>query len=290
MSDAPIDWDVLKMINWGTEYFSKRSIPSPRLSIEWILSDVLKIKRLNLYLQFDRPLTKEELDQIRVRVKRRVRHEPLQYIVGHTDFMNARIKVNTSVLIPRPETEQLVEIILEEHHNDDPKIVMDVGTGSGCIPISLKMERPHWTLYGLDVSGDALKVATENAKLNQTDITFLQGDILNWEHISFPGNSSFDIIVSNPPYIYPEERESLDIEVREFEPEIALFYPDPMAIYDQIIKFARHSLKPKGVLYFEIHENFSKRVLSLFKSSIWSVELRQDYNKKDRFIISHLLV
>ncbi len=147
MPETPDEWNVLSMINWGTGYFEKKGIPSPRLSIEWILADILSLKRLNLYIQFERPLSKDELKRIREYVKRRARHEPLQYIIGYTEFMNAKINVNPDVLIPRPETEQLTELILEEHPGNTGLNVLDIGTGSGCIAIALKMEHPDWNIY-----------------------------------------------------------------------------------------------------------------------------------------------
>jgi release factor glutamine methyltransferase len=213
MSTKAEEWTVLSMLEWATDFFKKKNIPDPRHSIEWLLAETLDIKRLDLYLKYDRPLSSEELDTLRPLVKRRANHEPLQYIVGFTDFMNARISVNEQVLIPRLETEQLVEIILDNHSAQKKLSVIDLGTGSGCIPIALKMERPDWHVSGIDISERALDVARNNAEQNETDVSFSEGDILTPESISI--ESPVDLIVSNPPYITPNEKETLEPQVRE---------------------------------------------------------------------------
>ena len=171
MSRKVEEWTVLSMLEWGTDFFEEKNIPDPRHSIEWLLAETLDIKRLDLYLKFDRPLSPGELDNLRPMVKRRADHEPLQYIIGYTDFMNARIWVNEEVLIPRIETEQLVEIILDDQQADQELSVLDIGTGSGCIPVALKMERPNWDVFGIDISEGALRKARKT--LNKMIPTFL---------------------------------------------------------------------------------------------------------------------
>jgi release factor glutamine methyltransferase len=278
------EWTVLSMLEWATDFFEKKNIPDPRHSIEWLLAETLNIKRLDLYLKYDRPLSPDELDTLRPLVKRRAQHEPLQYIVGFTDFMNARISVNENVLIPRIETEQLVEIILDEHPSGDNLSVLDIGTGSGCIPIALKMERSDWQLFGIDISEEALKIARENANQNEVDVSFTKGDILSPETINL--KSSLDIIVSNPPYITPGEKDSLEPQVKDFEPSEALFFDDLEKIYKSIIDFAGQKLSPKGMLYLELHENYSKKILALFDHNLWSARIEKDYDKKPRFIVA----
>ena len=282
MSNAPRDWTVLSMLEWGTDYFKKKRIPDPRHSIEWLLADTLNIKRLDLYLKFDRPLTSAELDTLRPLVKRRAKHEPLQYIVGFTDFMNARISVNEHVLIPRLETEQLVEIILDDYSNDDSLSVLDLGTGSGCIPIALKMERNNWELRGIDISEDALSLARDNATQNEVEVSFTQGDIFDLSNIA--DQSSWDIIVSNPPYVKPEEKEILEPQVKEYEPDEALFVEDIESMYHHIIRFAEQNLDAEGTLYLELHENYSDEILALFEANLWSATIKEDYDQKPRFI------
>lgn len=292
MSTRLKEWTVLSMLEWGTDYFKDKEIPDPRHSIEWLLAETLQVDRLDLYLKFDRPLSPSELDAIRPLVKRRAAHEPLQYIVGHTDFMNARIRLTPDVLIPRIETEQLCEIILDEHESEsDGKTslrVLDIGTGSGCIPVALKMECPGWELHALDISKEALKIARKNADENNTEIAFTEADILAWQHNDPYRNREFNIIVSNPPYVLPEEKDVLQKQVVNHEPPLALFCDSMEQIYGAIIEFSESHLKKKGRLYLEIHERHSETILSLFSRSHWKTTLQKDYQRKPRFILAQL--
>lgn len=286
MSSKVEEWTVLSMMEWATDFFEKKSIPDPRHSIEWLLAETLGVKRLDLYLKFDRPLSPNELDTLRPMVKRRAQHEPLQYIIGYTDFMNARINVNENVLIPRLETEQLVEIMLDEHKEDTQKNVMDLGTGSGCIPIALKMERPKWTVAGIDISEEALATAEENAENNRVDVHFSKGDILSPESISI--SERLDLLVSNPPYITPGEKELLEPQVREYEPHRALFFESMETMYGSIIDFGTENLVEGGALYLELHERYADQILSLFDENSWEAAIRKDYDNKPRFIVARL--
>lgn len=287
MSNEVKEWTVLSMLEWATDYFKEKNIPDPRHSIEWLLAETLNIKRLDLYLKFDRPLSPKELGELRPLVKRRAKHEPLQYIIGFSDFVNAHISVTPDVLIPRLETEQLVEIILDRHADakDRAVSVLDIGTGSGCIPIALKMERPEWQLTGIDISPGALEIAGRNAEQNEVDIAFLEGDILKPETIFL--DTSWDIMVSNPPYITPDEKEALEPQVRTYEPHQALFTDDMERMYRSILQFAEKNLAPEGVLYLELHEHFAGQIQQLFEQKGWKNELQKDYDKKDRFLIAH---
>lgn len=278
------EWTVLSMLEWATEFFKKKGIPDPRHSIEWLLADTLEIKRLDLYLKYDRPLSPAELDHLRPLVKRRANHEPLQYIIGYTDFINARITVNEDVLIPRIETEQLVEIILDNHQDDTLLSVLDIGTGSGCIPIALKMEHPEWKIAGIDISEKALATANKNAGQNDVEIFFSKGDLFSLNTISHSG--PFDIIVSNPPYIKPGEKEMLEPQVKNFEPAEALFFEDLEKMYGCIISYADQNLSVEGTLYLELHEKYSEQILSLFNRDRWSAVIQKDYDKKPRFIVA----
>ncbi len=281
MSDLSDDWTVVRMLEWATEYFENKKVPSPRLSIEWLLSHVLEIKRLQLYMQYDRPLTNAELDKIRPLVLRRGKHEPLQYITGSTEFFNSEILVNPAVLIPRPETEELVERILNDFpESKDNFRLLDLGTGSGCIPIAIKKERPDWDILGMDVSPEALDVAKSNAETNDTEIEFLLGDFTkNWDIAG-----SFDVIVSNPPYVLSTEKEKLDIQVRDYEPALALFTDNLSDIFKPIINQAQTRLKTDGKLYFELHEDYAQQVLAFFDEKIWQARIISDYAAKERFI------
>ena len=213
------------MLEWATGYFEKKGVPNPRLSIEWLLADLLQIKRLELYLQYDRPLSSGELNRLRPMVKRRSDHEPLQYITGSTDFLDCRIEVGPEVLIPRSETEQLVELLLnrEKTRYNQPLKLLDIGTGSGCIPISISKKLDEWNCYGMDISIEALQLAKKNAEQNRVTVHFYESDIFDSGTFGTIGEQNFDLITSNPPYIPPDEVDTLDREVREFEPDSALY-------------------------------------------------------------------
>lgn len=274
------------MLEWATDYFKKHEIPDPRLSIEWLLADVLDIKRLDLYLKFDRPLSPDELDRLRPLVKRRAAHEPLQYILGFTNFMNVRLNVTSDVLIPRIETEQLVEIILDRHGEDSELRVLDIGTGSGCIPIALKKERPAWQITGMDISGEALEVARENAGANEVEIEWLRHDLFELSDIDL--GRPFDLVVSNPPYVLPGDRQLLEKQVIEYEPETALFTENLQQMYGSIIRGSIPHLSSGGQLYLEIHEAYADEIRSLFDEVPLQPELLTDYQGKERFMIAQL--
>ncbi len=276
------------MLEWATEYFRSRDIPSPRLSIEWLLAHVLQVKRLDLYLQFDRPLTRVELDTLRPLVQRRAEHEPLQYLTGFTDFYNLTLRVTPDVLIPRPETEQLVEMILKDHPVDTPVAgsaddavrFLDIGTGSGCIALAVKKARPDWQVTGIDISEKALEVARDNARDNGLDVTFLHASLVDYIPLQKP-----HIIASNPPYINESERGDLPIEVRSFEPAAALFVPDVQKIYQILADFCQNQLSPGGSFYLETHEDHAVSLLSLFDRKPLSGRVATDYSGKSRFIV-----
>ncbi len=267
------------MLEWATDYFEKKKIPSPRLSIEWLLAHVLESKRLDLYLQFDRPLSREELDRLKPLVLRRADNEPLQYITGYTDFYNITLHVNRSVLIPRPETEQLVDIILQAHTDDQPCKVLDIGTGSGCIALALKKARPSWQITGIDISVDALETARQNAVDLELDATFLHADLE-----SYLPDSLFNIIVSNPPYITKEDIPELTDQVYLHEPEIALVADDVPSVYRSLITLCNHSLIPTGTFYLEINEVHGDKLLKICNKDPFRCRLLKDYSGKDRFI------
>lgn len=281
MPETPSFWTVLTMLNWATSYFEEKKINSPRLSIEWLLSHVLEVKRLDLYLNYDRPLSGAELAALRPMVKRRAAHEPLQYITGETSFRHATIKVRPGVLIPRPETEELVSLVLDEMKTDEALRVLDIGTGSGCIPVAMKMERPGWEVHAFDISEKALEIAIENAALNNVQIHYYQDDILN---IANRDGRMFDVIVSNPPYILPEERGSLDKEVVEYEPKEALFCESTQSMYGSIEQFAWQNLKDRGGLFLELSATAAHEVLPLFPKEKWEAEIKTDFNDKPRFL------
>ncbi len=274
------NWTVLSMLEWATAYFEKKGVSNPRLSIEWLLSDLLGVKRLDLYLQFDRPLTTDQLTTLREWVLKRGKKEPLQYITGSTDFYRCKIMVDKRVLIPRPETEELVEMILTENQ-DETRTLVDFGTGSGCIAIAVKKARPTWIVIGVDIDGEALDLARKNALANNVEVEWVEGD-MRTASMLMEGRHA-DIVVSNPPYILPAESESLESEVRDFEPSVALFHDDPVSLYLSLTKFAEGQAPP-AIVYCEIHYGFGKILLGALQNPGWEVLVSKDYTGKDRFL------
>ncbi len=241
-----------------------------------------------LALNPDVRFTESELLKIVFMTKDLKKGKPIQYIFGETEFCGLTFKVNEHVLIPRQETEELVNWILEDDNiggwGDKIKI-LDIGTGSGCIPISLKSSVPHAQVHASDVSEEALMIARSNAELNGTDVNFIQDDILNPKIGSY--KAPYHIIVSNPPYVRQSEKESLHMNVVDNEPHTALFVPDEdaMVFYNAIADFALQSLTEDGVLYFEINEALGIETKKALESKgFQDIQLRKDINGKDRMI------
>jgi release factor glutamine methyltransferase len=210
---------------------------------------------------------------------------PIQYILGETEFCNLNFVVNENVLIPRPETEELVKWITDDNKGSDCLSLLDIGTGSGCIAISISNIMKNWKIDGFDISEKAVEVAVENNKKNNSSVSFSVFDILNKSNWDKAGN--YDIIVSNPPYIPEKEKASMSKNVTEFEPDIALFVPDdsPFVFYEKISDFALEKLNNNGQVYFEIHENYSQELLKIFeKKNFKEVQIRNDINNKPRMM------
>lgn len=278
-------WTVVSMLEWATTFFSEKKVDSPRMSIEWLIADVLDIQRLDIYLQYDRPFSQQELDKLRPLIRRRANHEPLQYITGRTDFMGIPINVNKSVLIPRQETEQLIEIILKtsrfsKTQNCD---VLDIGTGSGCIPIAIKSFNPEWNCTGIDISDEALSVAVKNAELNQLNINLFHCDLTKMDSNKAVADSDWDIIVSNPPYITFEEKESLDPQVVNHEPALALFDKDPLSLYEVIASFAASK---NAELYLECNDKLTSNIISMIDQYYIDSKIVSDLDGNPRFIVA----
>jgi len=245
-----------------------------------ILEYVLKISKTRLLLNEAVEINKKK--EMQYVVDRLLKNEPIQHIIGHTEFYGRKFKVNENVLIPRQETEELIQLIKTENLDSGLKI-LDIGTGSGCIACSLGLEMNKPQVFALDVSAKALVVAKKNATLLSCEIDFLSSDILTDE---MPiGN--LDIIVSNPPYVTCNEKSQMDENVLKFEPNIALFVPDeePLKFYNTIIKKSKAALKIGGKLYFEINELFGNEVDSLMQQNgFQQIRIIKDLNGKDRFV------
>lgn len=246
------------------------------LSIEYLFGYTKSTVLLNPKLRF----TESELLRIIRLVKRLKKKEPIDYIIGHKEFYGLKINVDPTVLIPRPETEELVDWIVKKE-GPELKRIVDVCTGSGCIALALKKSFPHADIHAIDVSEQALKMAQFNAVKNQLNLSFHQKDIL---HQSLD-MGMVDIIVSNPPYVRESEKQYMRKNVLNYEPALALFVDDanPLLFYHRLHQIAKDALNKGGSLYLEINETFGKELLSVF-SDFYSVELRKDLSNKDRFI------
>lgn len=234
------------------------------------------------------PEQSEEADQI---IERLTNYEPIQYVLGETEFFNLKFKVNPDVLIPRPETEELVEWVSDdlkfvESSSDSAEQnvkILDIGTGCGCIPVALKKHHPKAQISAMDVSAEALVVAKENGALNQTDVGFFQDDILNPK----ADERKWNIIVSNPPYIPLDEKVDIDKQVKSYEPHVALFSPteEPLLFYHSIAKYALQHLEPDGKIYLETHKNLSRDVAMLLgEYGFKDVIIRTDMSGNERMV------
>lgn len=211
-------------------------------------------------------------------------HKPIQYILGETEFYGMKFFVNENVLIPRPETEELIEWIIKNTENSSLKII-DIGTGSSCIAVTLKKNLPNSEVFALDFSDKALEIAKINAEYHETEIQFFQNDFLNMDFKELP---EFDIIVSNPPYISETEKNSMDENVVKFEPHSALFVSDenPLIFYERIVEFAKQKLKPNGKIYVEINQNLARETKELFENNFNNTEMKMDISGNYRMIKS----
>lgn len=241
------------------------------------------LKRIDLALNPNFEINSDEIkewDSVLMHLKKQ---KPIQYILGETSFYGLTFQVNEHTLIPRPETEELVEWILESNQKQSQISILDIGTGSGCIPITLKKNLPIATVFGLDISDKALEVATRNALINDTTVTFLQKDILTTTVLE----QKFDVIVSNPPYVRELEKKEINPNVLEFEPHLALFVTDndPLVFYRKITQLASEYLQPNGQLFFEINQYLGAEMIALVKSyGFTQVELHKDIYGNDRML------
>lgn len=260
---VPARWTVLSLIEWASAYLAVRGFDETRLHVELMLGHVLALQRIQLYLQFDRPLAPQELAAFKVLFKRRLDHEPLQYILGETDFMGVTLRVGPGVLIPRPETELLVETALAhvKASGRETMHVLDVGTGSGCIAIALAHQAPALTVLGIDISDDALTIAKENLeRYPDLHVTVEHADVRT---AALPAGA-FDLVLANPPYIPPAEYATLEPEVRDHEPRTALTdEKDGLAFYRVLCGLAPRLLRHGGLMMCEIGHGQSDAVTAL---------------------------
>ncbi len=261
------------------------AIEDARRNVEWLMGEVLGIGRASLYAYPERQIAPREEEAFAGMLARRARNEPIQHILGYTDFFGHRIRVSPDVLIPRPETEQLVEHGLEVLAGQPAPVVLDIGTGSGCIAIAIKYRRPGALVVGVDISEPALHLARDNARAAGVDVEFASFDVLLGP-LSGLAAAPFDLILSNPPYIPDEDRPTMDPEVIDFEPHLALFAcPDPLMFYDAIAQQAGPALRDGGSVLVEIYAAFADEVSDRFRSAGFTeVEVLADFAGRPRFV------
>jgi len=244
-----------------------------------------KWNRMELRARQDHQLSESELLNYHQALKQLKQSKPLQYVLGETEFFALPFKLNNHVLIPRQETEELVDLIIKEGKENESLI--DIGCGSGCISISYKKRNPKSKVLVVDVVPEALQLTMDNAKLNEVELNSKEMDILNWYDLDI----QFDVVVSNPPYVTLGEKATMNKNVLNFEPHVALFVQDsnPVVFYDAIADFALKHLKDNGRIYFEINERFGREVASCLEvRNFKDIRIIKDINGKDRIVTGHL--
>jgi release factor glutamine methyltransferase len=264
------------------------SLSEATVITDWVFESVINIKKADLIKNPNLAITKAAHREITKRLEEVLQHKPIQYILGESWFYNMKLKVNEHVLIPRPETEELVQWILSVASHQPPVVsILDIGTGSGCISIALKKNLHAASITAIDVSKEALLLANENAVAQKTQIQFSAIDFLDelqWKELPL-----FDMIVSNPPYIPLNEKEKLSKNVIGYEPHSALFVPDdkPLLFYEKIAAFGKEHLNYNGKIFVEIHEDYAEKAVSLFKEKKYAfVDLKKDMFGKERMIMA----
>ncbi|MBC7889431.1 MAG: peptide chain release factor N(5)-glutamine methyltransferase [Ferruginibacter sp.] len=275
---------------------------------DWVFESIAGLQRADIIKNPGQIVVPSGLMQLDNCIEALLQHKPVQYVLGEAWFYKMKLMVNEQVLIPRPETEELVQLLLNDLQKgtgnqqsaksnaglltgtkitnaSGPLLALDIGTGSGCIAIAIKKHLPDTIMYAIDISTEALSVAKENAISQQVDIRFLEIDFLDdagWQHLPV-----FDVIISNPPYIPLNEKEKLDKNVADFEPPTALFVPDntPLLFYEKIADFGKKHLKCYGKIYVEIHEDFAKETMQVFEQ-FYTVEIKKDIPGKERMLIA----
>jgi release factor glutamine methyltransferase len=254
---------------------------------DWVFEHIAGIKKTDLIKNPLQEVPVAVYNKIMEKQAELMKHKPVQQVIGQTTFYNLPFIVNDKVLIPRPETEELTNFIINSWRFETKQVsVLDIGTGSGCIAVSIKRNLPSAKVMALDVSYEALEIAHKNAVANKTNVQINLFDFL--DESRWPELLLFDVIVSNPPYIPAKEREKLDKNVVDYEPHTALFVPDdnPLLFYEKIAKFGRSHLNYNGKVYVETHERFAKEVAALFKQTYRDVIIKKDLFGKERMVIA----
>ncbi|NHZ84714.1 MAG: peptide chain release factor N(5)-glutamine methyltransferase [Planctomycetia bacterium] len=281
-------WRVIDLIKWGEKYFSENKFDNPRKEIESLLQDILECNRVDLYLRFEEPLTKVQLTKLHGWVQRRKNREPLQYITGKAGFYNLVLNVTPGVLIPRPESERLIEVLIETIGKKSNISILDIGTGSGCLALALGKELPKATITGIDKSAKAIEIAQLNAETLKIDnVNFIQIDL-----IKNKVEGKYDIVISNPPYISQNEIEKLMPDVKNFEPHSALTdSADGLTFYRKILEISKEIMNLSGWLFLEVGlGEHPKKAMQLFSGGEFkNIALIKDYNGDDRVLKAQIV-
>ncbi|MBM2814754.1 MAG: Methyltransferase [Ignavibacteria bacterium] len=272
---------IKELLDWGTIQLTNNKVESPRLNAELILCHILQLKKIGLYSKFDRILTGKEAQNFYELTERRCSGEPLQYILGKVNFLGYDFKIKPGVLIPRPETELLCKIAIDSIENDIAKI-LDIGTGSGCIALTIAKERPSVTVRAIDNSDSALEIAKSNAAFHGlSNVNFENCDILN----NLPAESGFDIIISNPPYINLNDYTLLDKVVKDWEPRSALTDEfDGLTFYKRYADIFPELLKPTGTFFLEIGFGMAHDIEKIFSSKGFICVFFKDFSSIPRIV------
>ncbi|MBK8946783.1 MAG: peptide chain release factor N(5)-glutamine methyltransferase [Ignavibacteriae bacterium] len=281
-------YSILELIERSADYLKSKGVESPRLNAELLLANILNCNRMELYLKYDQPLKDLEINKYREFISRRGKREPLQYIIGKVEFYGLNFIVNENVLIPRQETEILIDTVLLQTEKNKNTKILDIGTGSGNIPISLAKNFPHSEIDSIDISNDAIEIAKQNAKINSVEdrINFIVNDFRNFNYLK----NQYDLIVSNPPYINLREYNLLEKELLEFEPKIALTdFNDGLSFYKMISQKAKLLLKPKGKIFYEVGISQAESVKNILKENNFiNIMIAKDYLGIDRVVVGEL--
>ena len=281
------NWTIQKLLNWVTEHFADKGIDSPRLSAELLLSHILAMKRIELYTQFDKPVHKQQLDRLHDLVERAGQHEPVAYLTGKTEFYSLELNVTPDCMIPRPETELLVERAIEFLRKRTGKqFICDLCTGCGCIAIAIAKNFTDADIIATDISDAALNIAAKNVEKHQLGerIRLLCGDLFD-AFVPQLDVGKFDLIVCNPPYVSAPEFEKLDKNIKDYEPKLALFAGDDgLKIYRRVIEKADRFLKPDAALMLEIGYAQGPAIKELLEQtgSFAEIKIEKDPNGNDR--------
>jgi release factor glutamine methyltransferase len=285
-------WTIQRLLNWVTEYLSSKGIESPRLSAELLLSHVLELKRIDLYTQFDKQVPQDQLDKLHELVKRAGLYEPVAYLTGKTEFYSLELDITADCMIPRPETELLVQRAIEFlRTRTGVQYVCDLCTGSGCIAVAIAKNFSDARIIATDISATTLEVAARNVEKHRVkeQVRLLCGDLFE-PIIQQLDVSQFDLIVCNPPYVSTSEYEILDKNVKEYEPQSALLAgEDGMDVYQKIVEKVDDFLKPGASLMLEIGYAQGTAVRELLEqiNAFGEIKIEKDFHDNDRIVIAN---